>query len=123
MAKRKRPTSNKFRERHPREVGKFYHKNDSKRGHPVLVYECHPDEDVYYIQRFSTKPRKGRVLLTHNIDPEEDIKPETEKKAQYLIKRVETVGYDGITYFEKYKNFRVHPDDMPIVKKYQKIKK
>ena len=117
---RKRPTSKKFREKYPRERGKFYHKNDSKGGHPVLVYECHPEIDTYCIQRFSTKPRRGRLLLAHNIDPEEDKKPKEEKRSQYLIKRTETVGYDDITYYEKYKNYRIHEDDMSIVKKYQK---
>lgn len=123
MARRKRPTSKNFREKHPREVGKFYHRNDRKGGHPALVYESHPENDLYHIQLFSTKHRKGREKLKHNIDPEEDKKPKNEKKDQYLIKRPETVDYDGITYFEKYKNYRVHPEDSSIVKKYQKKKK
>lgn len=117
---RKRPTSKKFREKHPREVGKFYHKNDKKGGHPALVYESHPEKDIYLIQKFSTKPRKDRQHLIHNIDPEEDKKPKGKRKEQYLVKRPEAVSYDGITYSKKYKNYRVHEDDIPTVKKYQK---
>lgn len=117
---RKRPTSKKFRERHPRVVGKFYHRNDKKGGHPALVYKSYPEKDVYLIQKFSTKPRKDRELLKHNIDPEEDKKPKGVKRNQYLVKRPETVNYDGLTYYEKYRNYRVHPEDMKTVKKYQK---
>ena len=113
MSKRKRPSSKIFREKHPREVGKFYHKEDTSGGHPVLIYEENVKEDTYSIQRFSTKPKKGRVKLKHNIDPKND------KNDQWLVKKPEATGYD-VKYLEKYKDFRVHPDDIDTVKKYQK---
>ena len=112
MSKKKK-TSLKFKEKHPREVGKFYFIYDSSGGHPALVYYADPINDIYYIQRFSTKYRKGRVLLKHNIDPASD-------KKQWLVKHPEVVDYDGILFVKKYENFRVHPDDLELVKKYQK---
>ena len=113
MSKKKKTTIN-FKLKHPRELGKFYSAYDSSGGHPVMVYFVNPIEDVYYIQRFSTKPRKDRILLLHSIDP-------TSNKSQWLVKRPEAVRYDDIVYTDKYKDFRVHKDDEANVKKYQKF--
>ena len=114
MSKRKRPSSKKFREKYPREVGKFYHNEDKNGGHPVMVYEKRIKEDTYSIQKFSSKRRKGREKLLHNIDPNND------KKETWLIRKPKAVGYDDIKYLDKYKDYRVHPDDIETVKKYQK---
>ena len=121
MAKRNRRTSKKFRENHPREVGKFYRVSDSKGGHPARVYKSNPGEDTYLIQRFSTKPRKDRKILKHSIDPDETDK----KKKSWLVKKPAAIGFDDMTYEEKYKKYRVHEEDMETIKKYQseKIKK
>lgn len=112
---RKRPTSQKFRERHPREVGKFYHHDDKNGGHPSRVYKSDAKNDTYLIQKFSTKCRKGRERLTHNIDPE-NVRDE-----QWITRKPEAVGFDDLKYLGKYKNYRVHPDDLKTVKKYQKF--
>ena len=69
MSKKKRKSSCNFKVRHPREIGKFYHAYDRKGGHPSLVYFSNPDKDTYFIQRFSTKKRKGREKLKHSINP------------------------------------------------------
>ena len=108
-------TSLKFRIKHPRRIGKFYHAYDKKGGHPSLVYFGDPDKDTYFIQRFSTKKRKGREKLKFNIDP-------GSKKEQWLVRRPEVVGYDDMTYKKEYEKFRVHPSDIETVKKYQKHK-
>ena len=113
MSKRKKSTE-KFKIKHPREIGKFYSAFDSNGGHPVMVYYADPVNDIYYIQRFSTKPRKDRIPLIHNVDPNSD-------KRQWLVKRPEAVGYDDILYVEKYKNFRVHIDDANLIEQYQKF--
>ena len=112
MSKRRKTTLN-FRKKHPRLVGCFYSCYDSCGGHPVLVYFADSGNDIYYIQRFSTKPRKDRVQLKCSINPDSN-------NEQWLIKKPEMVGYDDIYFTEKYKNFRVHPSDNEIVKKYQK---
>ena len=116
MAKRKKKTTKKFRLKHPREVGKFYKIHDSKGGHPVRVYFAIPELYIYYVQRFSTKPRKDRIKLKHNIDPYNN-------NEQWLIKKPEKVRYDDIVYEVKYIGFRIHPEDEKTVKKYQNIKK
>ena len=94
--------------------GSFYHNEDKNGGHPVMVYEKRIKEDTYSIQKFSSKRRKGREKLLHNIDPNND------KKETWLIRKPKAVGYDDIKYLDKYKDYRVHPDDIETVKKYQK---
>ena len=110
--KRKRPTSKKFREKHPREIGRFYKIHDSKGGHPARVYYADPTNDIYYVQRFSTKSRKGRVKLLHNIKPGSD-------KEQWLIKKPEAVGYDDISYEINYVNYQINPDDQSTIEQFQ----
>ena len=112
--KRKRRTTIKFREKHPRENGKFYRVSDANGGHPGRPYYCDPKNDVYFVQKFSTKGRKDRKKLRHNIDPKED-------GAQWLIKKPVAIGYDLMTYESKYEKYRVHEDDLPTLKKYQKM--
>lgn len=114
MAKKKRRTTLRFRLIHPREVGKFYRISDSNGGHPARVYLANPNENTYFIQRFSRKERKDRKILTHNIDPES-------KEEQYVVKKPEAVGYDELEYEAKYEIYRVHPDDEETVEKYQKF--
>ena len=116
MQKRRRPSTNKFKERHPREVGVFYYISDKSGGHPARVYKCIPEIDTYYIQRFSTKPRRDRVKLSHHIDPEKDALGEK----SWLIKKPEAVSFDDIRYNEKYNSFTIHPDDEELIKKYQR---
>ena len=113
MAKRKRPSSKKFKENHPREVGKFYRRGDTKGGHPARVYHSDIIHDTYFIQRFSRHYRKDRKKLIHNIDP-------NSKEEQWLVKRPEAVGYDDIVYDIKYITYRIHPDDEKTLKRYQK---
>lgn len=113
MANRKRPTSKKFRERHPRETGKFYRRGDNKGGHPARVYHSDAPNDTYFVQRFSRHGRKDRKKLKHNIDP-------NSKDEQWLVKRPEAIGYDDMVYDTKYSNYRVHPEDEETVKRYQK---
>ena len=110
--KRKRPSTAKFKSNHPRKIGKFYHIFDTMGGHPVLVYYANPDEDTYYIQRFTQADRKGRILLKHNIDP-------NSKEKQWLVTKPVAVGYDDMTYLSKYDNYRIQDDDIATVKKYQ----
>ena len=114
MAKKKNKTSKNFRLKHPCLVGGFYKIHDANGGHPIRVYFAIPEEDIYFIQRFSTKPRKDRVKLKHNIDPERN-------NDQWLVKKPEIVGYDDIKFEQNYINFRVHPEDEPIIVKYQKF--
>ena len=113
MGKRKRPSSNKFKKRHPREIGKFYKARDKSGGHPALVYYCDIENDLYLIQRFSTKPRKDRKKLKHSINPEGD-------NEEWLIKKPSAVGYDDLFFEQAYINYRVHHEDEEIVQKYQK---
>lgn len=110
--KKRRSTIN-FRKRHPREINKFYRICDSKGGHPVLVYYCDADNDLYFVQRFSRKARKDRKKLLHSIDPNNN-------NEQWVVKKPIAVGYDDISFNQRYKNYRIHPDDIPIIKKYQK---
>ena len=111
--KRKRKSTNKFKQSHPREIGKFYRISDSSGGHPAMVYVVKLDEDTYFIQRFSQNERKDRIKLKHSIDPNSN-------KKEWLIKRPEAVEYDDLEYYQKYQNYRIHPDDVNIVIKYQK---
>ena len=111
--KRKRPSSKKFKANHPRIVGKFYRASDSKGGHPVLVYYSDEVLNIYYVQRFSTKQRKGRKKLLHSIDPEME-------DEQWLVSEPIIMNYDDMAYDSKFENYRIHPDDEAIVKKYQK---
>ena len=108
MSKKKKSTK-KFKTKHPREIGKFYSINDNKGGHPGKVFYANPDEDVYFIVKFSTKARKDRQPLLHSIDPENE-------HPQFVIKRPVRSGYDGMEYKEKYSSFRVHPEDVETVK-------
>ena len=114
MSKRKRPTSIKFREKHPREIGKFYRINDTQGGHPVRVYYSDPTNDIYYVQRFTRKKRRDRKLLLHNVNPLSDEK-------QWLVKKPEAVGFDEMVYESKYEKYRIHQDDEKTIKKYQKF--
>lgn len=110
---KKRHSTFKFRLNHPREIGKFYKVDDSNGGHPGRIYHAEPSEDIYFVQRFSTRGRKDRVRLTHNIDPESD-------KEQWLIKRPSAIGFDDMTYKDEYSKYRVHPSDNKTLIKYQK---
>ena len=114
MPKRKRPSSKKFRERYPRVVGKFYRIKDTNGGHPAMVYYCYAKNNTYFVQRFTQSKRKDRVKLLHNIDPESI-------KEQWLVKKPIAVKYDDIIYDSKYENYRIHKDDLEIVRKYQKM--
>ena len=116
MSKRKRKSSKNFKEKHPREIGKFYHAYDKSGGHPSRIYDADPDKDKYFIQRFSTKKRKGRIKLKHSINPKSD-------NDEWLIKRPEIIGFDDMTFKDKYKDYRIHPDDEKTVEQYQTIKK
>ena len=113
MSRRKRKSTAKFKSNHPREIGKFYHVDDSNGGHPCMVYYCDPDNNLYYIQRFTQKYRDDRVQLTHNIDPHSNEK-------QWVNKTPEAVGYDNMKYLDKYKEYRIHEDDIETVKSLQK---
>ena len=68
--RRKRKTTQKLRDKHPRIVGNFYRISDKNGGHPARVYYSEPVLDIYYVQRFSRERRKGREKLLHSIDPE-----------------------------------------------------
>lgn len=107
--KKKHKTSRVFRLRHPREIGKFYNVNDNKGGHPGRVFYSNPDEDIYYIVKFSTKPRKDRIKLKHSIDPDRN-------NDQYVIKKATSKKYDDLIYKEKYITFRVHDEDLATIK-------
>lgn len=106
---KKRKTTKNFRTKHPREIGKFYNINDNKGGHPGKVFYANPEEDVYFIVKFSTKPRKDRIPLLHSIDPNKE-------HDQFVVKHPIESDYDGMEYKEKYSSFRVHPDDIATVK-------
>ena len=108
MSKKKKSSTN-FRLRHPREVGKFYSINDNKGGHPGKVFYADPTEDIYYIVKFSTKPRRDRVPLLHSIDPNKD-------HDQFVVKHPIEGGFDDMEYKEEYSSFRVHPEDIETVK-------
>ena len=110
---KKRRTTKNFRKKHPIEMNRFYRISDSNGGHPVFVYFCDADKDLYYVQRFSTKPRKDRKKLLHSIDPNSN-------NEEWLIKKPIAVGYDDLFYNPKYENYRIHPDDMATIKNYQK---
>ena len=114
MAKRKRKTTTKFRLRHPREVGKFYRICDSSGGHPAMVYYSDVINDIYYVQRFSTKPRKDRIKLKHSINL-------SGNNDEWLVKKPELVGYDNLQYYQEYENYRIHEDDTSTVTRYQKF--
>ena len=114
MARRQRKSSKKFKLRNPREIGKFYKSFDSKGGHPIRVYYSNQEEDAYFVQRFSRKDRKDRIQLSHNIDPNSSEK-------QWLVKKPDVIGYDDMRYEDGYNAFRIHPDDVSIIKKYQKF--
>ena len=94
MAKRKRRNTKQFKLKHPREVGKFYRISDNNGGHPVLIYYADPEKDIYYVQRFSTKKRRGRIKLKNNIDPNSN-------KDQWLIIKPVVVHYDDLFYHIK----------------------
>lgn len=113
MSKKRRKSTLKFKQKHPREIGKFYRISDSSGGHPAMVYVIKLDEDTYFVQRFSQNNRKDRIELKHSIDPNSDEK-------EWLIKRPEAVEYDDLEYCDKYYRFRIHPDDVATVIKYQK---
>lgn len=117
MSHNRRRTTKKFREKHPREVGKFYRISDKNGGHPARIYDSNVNNDTYLIQRFSTKPREDRKKLKHSIDPNE------KNNTSWLVKRPDAVGYDDMTYEERYKDYRVHKEDMKTIKRYQKENK
>ena len=117
MGKKRSRSSRKFRENHPREKNHFYRISDTNGGHPSRVYVSNPDNDSYYVQKFTSKKRRGRVKLLHNIDPSKDV-GNTEEE-QWLIKQPIEVNYDDLYYESRYESFRVHEDDMPTLKKYQ----
>ena len=114
MPKRNRPSSKSFKIRHPREVGKFYKISDSSGGHPVRVYYCDIENDIYFVQRFSSKPRKDRIKLSHGLNPNVE-------SEEYLVKKPVAVGYDNIKYCADYVNFCVNSKDEQILQKYQKF--
>ena len=111
---RKKKSSQNFRKRHPRLVGKFYIISDANGGHPARVYYADPENDTYYIQRFTTNGRDDRKQLLHSIDFDD-------AHEQWLVKTPIAVGFDDIKYKEEYKDFEVHKDDIETIKRYQKF--
>ena len=108
MSKRKRKTTIKFREKHPREIDKFYRISDSNNGHPGQVFFCDVENDLYLLVKFTQTDNKDRVKLAHNIDP-------NSKKDQYAHIRPFKLRYDDMEYTEKYISFRIHPDDVKLI--------
>lgn len=113
MGKRKRKSSKKFRQRYPRQINKFYHAFDKNGGHPSLVYFADSKNDIYYVQRFSTKKRKGREKLSHSINPQSN-------NDEWLIRKPSVIGFDDMVYKKEYEIYRIHEDDIEIVQKYRR---
>lgn len=113
MSKKKKTTQN-FKLKHPREEGKFYYMHDKNGGHPVYVYYADTVNNIYYVLRFTHAKRKGRIRMKHNIDP-------NSSEEQWMVKKPEVVSYDDMIYVEKYSCYRIHPDDIEMVIKYQKF--
>ena len=85
---KKRKTTKKFQSKNPREIGKFYNINDNKGGHPRKVFYADSEEDVYFIVKLSTKPRKDRIPLLHGIDQDKG-------HDQFVVKHPIQSDYDG----------------------------
>lgn len=90
-------------------MGKFYKIKDNRCGHPGRIFYAQPESNIYYIVRFSTKPRKDRIKLKHSLNPSHD-------NPQYVVKKAIQKSYDDMEYKKEYSFFRVHPEDEKIVK-------
>ena len=54
-----------------------------------------------------------RKKLLHSIDPNSN-------NEGWLIKKPIAVGYDDLFFNPKYEKYRIHPDDIATIKRYQK---
>ena len=107
--KRIRFTDN-FKKTHPRNEGEFLYHPDKSGGHPVLVLKSNPINDKYYVASFSSKKRRDRIRLKHNIDPNISID-------QYVNKKPSVYSYKQILFNKKYSNYRIHHDDKKTINK------
>lgn len=86
----------------------------NKVGHPVLVYGKSGRDSKYLV--FTHKPKDGDEdnyeKLDHNIDPNET------DQDSYVKKQFEVDRSDNLRKPDK--NYRIHNDDKPKIKKYKK---
>lgn len=73
------------------------------------MFYADSEEDVYFIVKLLTKPRKDRIPLLHSIDSDKE-------HDQFVVKHPIQSDYDGMEYKGKYSSFRVHPGDIETVK-------
>ena len=84
-------------------------------GHPSYIYARRGR--VYKYLLFTHKPPEGEEdkfeLLNHNIDPEKDgFEPS-------YVKKIYSISRDD-SFVPPEKNYRIHDEDVPIIKKYKK---
>ena len=88
--------------------------NHDRVGHPALVYGESGPYRKYLL--FTHKPEEGKEdeyeKLKHNIDPEETDRDSFVKKRYYVSHQDSLIAPD--------RKYRIHPEDVSIVKKYKK---
>lgn len=96
--------------------GKFYRHNDSKGGHPALVYKKSDKKNKYYIVCFTKSKNKTTKQLTYNINPEIPGKVDGVTNRCCVVKNPKIVRRKVIFDDSSFKKYRVHPVDKPYVK-------
>ena len=88
--------------------------NRSRVGHPVLVYGESGRLRKYLLFTHTKPPGKEKDFedLTHSIDPDE------KDKISYVYKRFRVSEQSSLQ--APIKKYRIHEDDLPIVRKYKK---
>ena len=114
--KRKRKSTYRHRYTKPLRRGKFYIVLDSSGGHPSKLFKKNTRKNRYWIIRFTSSPGRHRTKLKHQIEPGRE-------GDSYVINIPSIVKYEFFISPNPLECFRVHKDDLKIVRKIQKNKK
>ena len=113
--RRKRSTYSR-RFNRPLIKGKFYIVADSSGGHPSKLFRKNTRKNIYWIVRFTSSPGRHRTKLKHQIEP-------GKKGDSYVINVPSVTKYEFFISDQPLERFRVHKDDLKIVRKIQNKKR